>query len=188
MRKLIFIKILFLLSVFPALLFAQQKQEKITPVEFKTDPAKVPAIVKENFMKDFGRGNQPVAWATSKTKFEPYGWDQNINAGIEKNWLYICHAKTSNGDQLDAVFLPDGKLIRSREEVKNFDPPKVVLAAIEKSPYKDWKITKDAAIIRTYDENDKSNSHYDIVLQKGREKKHMYFDDKGNILENSKRF
>jgi hypothetical protein len=96
---------------------------------------------------------------------------------------YVLHTKTKTGSALDAVYTPDGKLVRSREEIKDFEPPKTVLASIEKSPYKDWTITKDVHLIKV-NESGKTMDHYDLKMEKGREKKSVYFDKDGNMLQN----
>ena len=99
---------------------------------------------------------------------------------------YTLHTQTTDKSSLDAVYTPDGKLVRSREEVKNFEPPKAILDNLGKSNYKDWKITKDVHVIKVY-EGKTSKDHYALSLQKGKQKKVVYFDKDGNMLMNRKK-
>ncbi len=184
MKKLNFFKVTFLLITFPVWVFAQNVQ--LPTVEISVSADKVPARVKDAFLKDFGPDHQPMVWATSQSKFDTYGWEQTVNVSNQEVYDYILHTKTTNGSTLDAVYTPDGKLIRSREEVKNFEPPQVILASLEKSQYKDWKIAKDVHLIKTY-ETGKSMEHYDLKLEKGNQKKSVYFDKSGKMLMNKKR-
>lgn len=183
MKKSMFFMIFILLAAVPACLLAQNIE--LPAVEIRVTIDKVPPAVKGAFVKDFGEGHQPMVWATTSSKFDTYGWEQSVDVQNQEIYYYALHTQTSNGGSLDAVYTPDGKLIRSREEVKNFEPPQVILASLEKSNYKDWKIAKDVHVIKVY-EGKTSKDQYALRLEKGKQKKVVYFDKSGNMLVNKK--
>lgn len=165
-------------------LMAQNIQ--LPTVEIKITPDLVPPRVKDAFMKDFGEEHQPMVWATTKSTFDTYGWQQSVDVNNQEIMFYTMHTKAKDGSNLDAVYTPDGKLVRSREEVKNFEPPKSVMDNLQKSEYKDWKIAKDVHVIKVY-EGKTSKDHYDLKMEKGKQKKSLYFDKDGNMLMNKKK-
>jgi hypothetical protein len=183
MKKLMLIKIFVLLVAFPFYLFAQEIQ--LETVEIKVTLDKVPPAVKAAVVRDFGEGHQPVVWANSHSKFDTWGWEQTVNVDKMDINYYTIHTHRADGSYLEAVYSPDGKLQRSRETVKNFEPPRVILASLQKSEYKDWKITKDIFVIKNF-ESGKSQEHYDFKLEKGNQTKTVYFDKNGNMLKNKR--
>lgn len=187
MKNSMMLKIFTLLAFIPTYLSAQEteKNVELNTIEIRVSVDKVPPVVKGAFVKDFGEGHQPMVWATTSSKFDTYGWEQSVDVQNQEIYYYALHTQTSNGGSLDAVYTPDGKLIRSREEVKNFEPPQVILASLEKSNYKDWKIAKDVHVIKVY-EGKTSKDQYALRLEKGKQKKVVYFDKSGNMLVNKK--
>lgn len=184
MKRLNFILVIGLLAVFPVFVNAQQ-QVQLPSVEIRVGADKVPPVVKDAFLKDFGPDHKPIVWATSQSKFNTWGWEHSTNVANQEVYDYIIHTKTSKGSELDAVYTPDGKLIRSREDVRNFVPPKAILASLQNSDYKNWKITKNVHVIKV-NEGGKSKEHYQIQLQKGKDKKSVYFDKDGNMFMNKR--
>lgn len=173
-----------LLAAYPAYLQAQDIQ--LPTVEIKVSQDLVPPVVKDAFLKDFGEGHQPMVWAKTSSTFNTYGWEQSMDTKNQEILFYSLHTKTTNGSALDAVYTPDGKLVRSREEVKDFEPPQVILTSLEKSNYKDWTIAKDVHLVKVY-EGKTSTDHYALKLEKGKQKKVVYFDKDGNMLMNKKK-
>ncbi len=183
MRKLMFLKIFILLAVFPGWLFAQIQEIQLEPVEIEVTLDKVPPAVKAAVVNDFGEEHQPVVWANSHSKFSTYGWEQDVNPDNMDINYYTIHTHKSNGSYLEAVYTPDGKLQRSREEIKNFVPPQAIMASLAKSDYKDWKINKNVLVIKAV-EGKATKEHYAFKLEKGKDKKTVYFDKDGNMLMN----
>jgi hypothetical protein len=183
MKKSILFMIL-ILGAFPAYLQAQNVE--LPAIEIKVSQDKVPPAVKAAVIRDFGEGHQPMVWAKANTKFDTYGWEQTVNVENTEIYYYSLHTQTTVGSELDAVYTPDGKLVRSREDVINFEPPQSILASLGKSAYKDWKITKDVHLIKV-NEVGKIKEHYDLLMQKGKEKKSVYFDKEGNMLINKRK-
>jgi hypothetical protein len=186
MKKLMLIKIVFLLVAFPSYLFAQEKEITLETVEIKVTLDKVPPAVKAAVVRDFGEEHQPVVWANSHSKFDTWGWEQNVNPDKMDINYYTIHTYKSNGSYLEAVYTPDGKLQRSREEIKNFVPPQAIMASIAKSDYKDWKIDKNVLEIKAV-EGKATKEHYAFKMEKGKQNKTVYFDKDGNMLMNKKK-
>jgi hypothetical protein len=183
MKKLNFLKIFILLAVFPAWVFAQVKEITLEPVEIKVTLDKVPPAVKAAVVRDFGEEHQPVVWANSHSQFSTVGWEQNVNPNNMDINYYTIHTYKPNGSYLEAVYTPEGKLTRSREEIKNFVPPQPILASLQKSDYKDWTISKNVLLIKAV-EGKATKEHYAFKLEKGKDKKTVYFDKDGNMLMN----
>jgi hypothetical protein len=183
MKKSILIKSLVFFTAFPAYVSAQEKEITLEPVEIRVTLDKVPPAVKAAVVRDFGEEHQPVVWANSHSKFDTWGWEQTVNADRMEINYYTIHTHQSNGSYLEAVYTPDGKLVRSREEIKNFIPSKAILTSLQYSDYRDWKINKDVHIIKAY-EGKTNKEHYAFKLEKGNQKKTVYFDKEGNLVEN----
>jgi hypothetical protein len=185
MKKLNFIKIFILLAVFPSWVFAQVKEITLEPIEIKVTVDKVPPAVKAAVVRDFGEEHQPVVWANSHSQFSTWGWEQNVNPDNMEINYYTIHTRKPNGSYLEAVYTPDGKLVRSREEVKNFVPPKSILTSLQESAYNDWTIDKDVLVIKAF-ENKANKEQYALKLVKGKDKKTVYFDKEGNMFMSKK--
>ena len=184
MKKSIWIKILILFTAFPGYLSAQDRIQ-LEPAEIRITVDKVPPVVKAAVIRDFGEDHKPVVWANSHSKFDLFGWEQNVNPDKQEINYYTVHTHKSNGSYLEAVYTPDGALQRSREEIKNFIPSRQMLATLQKSEFKDWSIDKNVHIIRAY-EGKITKEHYDFKMQKGKQKKNVYFDKDGNMVMNKK--
>jgi hypothetical protein len=168
-----------ILLLFSSAIWAQNAEDAIA-----IDEANVPDKVKAAVNRDFGK-DLKIDWASTKLNFEQYGWEQIRDVSTEDINYYTIHTKLAKGSEIDAVYTPDGKLIRSREKLEDFEPPKNILSALEKSPYKDWKIDKDVHVIK--DHKGKVQDHYVFLVQKGNERKNVYFDQSGKMLTNKKR-
>lgn len=180
MKKSTFFKILVLLAFFPACLQAQNIQ--LPTVEITVSQDRVPPAVKAAVIKDFGEGHQPMAWVTAGTNFDTYEWAQTVNVDKMDIYHYLLHTQTSAGSTLYAVYTPDGKLLQSLEQVRNFEPPRVILANLQKSNFKDWKIIEDVHVVKV-NEKGKAKEHYDFKVEKGNHTKTLYFDKAGNIVK-----
>jgi hypothetical protein len=179
MKKLMIFKIFILSASFPVCLQAQNIQ--LPTVEIKVSQDKVPVVVKAAVLRDFGAGHQPMVWVTPSTSFDTFGWEQTVNVSNMDIYYYSLYTQTTTGSVLYALYTPAGKLVRSKEEIRNFEPPQVILSGLEKSNYKDWKIIKDVHIVKV-DENGMHKELYDLKVEKGNHRKIVYFDKDGNIL------
>ncbi len=180
MKKSLFFKIYILLAFFPACLQAQYIQ--LPTVEITVSQDKVPPIVKEAVIKYFGEGHQPLVWVNASTVFDTYEWAQSVNVDKMEIFHYSLHTTTSAGSTLFAVFTPDGKLLQSVEQVRNFEPPRTILTSLGKSNYRDWKIVADVHVVKV-NQRGKAKEHYDFKVEKGNQTKTLYFDKNGNLVK-----
>lgn len=172
---------LLLLAVCPAYLYAQEVQ--LPTVEIKVHQDLVPQAVKEAALKDFGEGHKPIVWVTTQSLFSTYEWAQSTNIENMEVSDYGIHTKTNNGSSLDAIYTPDGKLINSREYLKNFRPSLNIMLALQKTEFKDWGLNKDFRV-RKISFNGSERERYALVLKKGNKKKTILLDANGRILAN----
>lgn len=180
MKKSMLFKIFILLAFVPACLQAQTIQ--LPTVEITVSQDKVPLAVKTAVIKDFGEGHQPMEWVTAGTIFDTDAWSRTVNVDKMEIYHYFLHTQTSTGSTLYATYTPDGKLLQSLEEVRNFEPPRVILANLEKSSFKDWKITEDVHVVKV-NEKGKAKEHYDFKVEKGNQMKTLYFDKAGKLVK-----
>jgi hypothetical protein len=183
MKKSMLLKSVLLLAIFPSYLFAQEV--KLPTVEIRVSQDLVPARVKDAFINDFGQGHSPFAWVTSNTLFDTYEWAQIADPNTMDIYSYGLHCKTTTGSTLDALYSVDGKLINSREYIRNFKPSLDVMLALQNSQYKDWSIKKDSHLKKFSSQFVSSGSQkerYALVMENGREKKTILIDEKGHIL------
>jgi hypothetical protein len=185
MKKSMLFMVFICLAAFPS--FSQEEKNITLPtIEIRVSPDLVPPVVKDAVVKDFGEGHKPIVWATTSSKFNTYGWEQSVDVATQDINYYAVHTQTTTGSALEAVYTPDGKLVRSKEEVKNFEPPQAILASIQKSNYKDWTIAKDVLMIKVY-QGGVPKEHYEFKMIKGKQKKSLYFDKDGNMMMNKRK-
>lgn len=183
MKKSIYFRSLLMLALFPSYLYAQEIQ--LPTIEIMGNRDKIPSKVKEAFMNDFGECHEPFVWATSQTHFVTNGLEQSADVdNIEVNY-YAFHTSTSTGSSLSALYSPDGKLIRSREYLKNFCPAQNIVIALQNSDYKDWYITRNFHIIKVSSKGTEKDQCA-LILKKGKEKKVIYFDPNGGMIISKK--
>jgi hypothetical protein len=183
MKKFMIFKIFILSAFLPVCLQAQNIQ--LPTVEIKVSQDKVPPVVKAAVLRDFGKGHQPMVWVTPGTSFDTFGWEQTVDVNNMDIYYYSLYTQTTEGSTLYALYTPSGKLVRSKEEVKNFEPPRDILSSLEKSNFKDWRIIKDVHIVKA-NENGMHKELYDLKLEKGNHRKVVYFDKDGNIVMNKR--
>lgn len=183
MKNSFMLKIFTLLAFVPTYLNAQETEQNVelNTVEIRVTKDKVPPTVKDAVMRDFGEGT-PLVWATTSSKFNTFGWEQLRNVNNQNIDAYSVHIKGKNGSALVAIYTPDGKLIRSKETLKGMATPPIILSSLAKSDYKDWKVSQENAIIKTY--SGTTNEHYAVRVEKGKQKKLLYFDKDGNMVSN----
>ena len=178
MKKSMLFGSLLLLAAIPASLYAQEVQLPTVRISLNRD--KVPIQVKEAVLKDFGDGHKPIAWVNNNSLFDTYAWEQSTLVDNLDVYTYAIHSKISDGSSLDAVYTPDGKLISSREYLKDFRPGQNIMLTLQNTEFKDWGITKDF-FLRKVSSNGSGKQRYALVMQRGKEKKTLFFDTNGMI-------
>jgi hypothetical protein len=178
MKKIQFLILAFLVLSIPIL--AQEEMAEEVPIESLTlKKGNIPPAVLKSAEQLF-QGNTQIAWGVFPYELKDYGWvvDKEYNEPIDH---YEIMFKTANGSEIYAVFESTGELIRSRMVNKNAPVPKAIMNTIEKSEYKDWKIIGDAMLIKNNQK--KVVEHYTVKLEKGKMKKTLHFNPKGEILK-----
>jgi hypothetical protein len=186
MKNSVMLKVFALLAFIPTYSIAQETEQNIelNTIEIRVSKDKVPSKVKDAVTRDFGEGT-PLVWATTSSKFNSFGWEQLKDVKNQNVDAYSVHIKGKNGSALVAIYATDGKLIRSKETIKGMATPPIILASLAKSDYKDWKVSEENTVIKTY--SGTNNEHYAIKMEKGKQKKMLYFDKNGNIVSNMRK-
>ena len=175
MKNLVIAGVL-LLSFFPAL--SQKKQIQQLPVaEVKANQGNLPDKVREAFIRNFGEGHQPFAWINDQSNVNTYRLE-NENQDFDR---YSMSARTNNGSTLDAYYTAEGKLINSRENLKNFRLERPILVTLQNSEYKDWSIRKTFHVIKASSKGIEKE-RYGLVMKKGKEKRTLLLDPNGVLL------
>jgi hypothetical protein len=181
MKKSVFLSVLFLVTIFP--LVAQEEESEETPVEYLTLKRGniPPAVIKA--AEELFKGDTQISYGVFPYQLKDYGWvkDENYNEPIDH---YEIHLHTSNGAEVYAVFESTGELIRYRQSLKNASLPVAINNAIAKTEYKDWKLIEDTELIKSSQK--KVTDHYSLKLVKGNNKKTLYFNADGTLLNNKR--
>jgi hypothetical protein len=177
------IALLCLLPAIPQAIDEEVDEEvPVKAVILKKD--QIPAEVQKSVGKDFTYG-EPIQWSNFPYLFQKYGWSiaNNGDETIQPD-RYDVMIKSKNGGTLNAVYSADGKLLRSREVLKNGPLPLAVEKSINQSEYKDWRIQADKELIQDFENN--GLKHYIVRVENGDEKKALYFDEQGNLMAKKK--
>lgn len=179
MKKSILFKSMMMLAFFPSYLFAQEIN--LPTVEVRVSQDLVPARVRNAVLNDFGINHKPIAWVDNNTIFNALDWSRSTDIYNLIVSFYSIHAKTNTGCTLDASYTEDGKLVRSREYLKNFRPSNDIMMAFQNSEFKDWNINKDFHLIK-FSSTGSPKKRLGLVIIKGKQKKTIYFDENNRIL------
>ena len=179
MKKSVISIMFFLVALFPA--FAQQEINEEVPIESLTlkKGNLPPAVIKA--ADEIFKEHAQVQWGVFPYELKDYGWvvNKDYNEPIDH---YEVHMKTNNGLDVYAIFESTGELIRYKTINKNASIPAAVAKAIAKTDYKDWKVTGGTEVIK--DNQKKVIEHYSVKLEKGNQKKTLYYTLKGEALTN----
>lgn len=177
MKKLTFFFAAFLVSLVP-LLAQEMVSEEVLIESLTLKKGNIPpSIIKA--AEQLFKGSTQVAWGVFPYELKGYGWAVNkeYNEPIDH---YEIHMLNKDGSDVFAVFESTGELISCKTIKKNSTPPKAILDAIAAGAYKDWKIVGDEMIIKNTQK--KTVEHFVVKLEKGTQKKTLYFTSKGESL------
>jgi hypothetical protein len=177
MKKLSSLFVFVLCCIAPV--FSQEENEGMLIEDIVVNQDEVPADILNSFHLDFSDG-VPVKWSLFPYLFEEYGWRVVPNEGLAKTSRYAVVLKAQNGSEFHAVYDAKGKLIRSREILKNCDVLPSIKKKLSQTEYKDWKVDSDKELIKDFEYYMKK--HYVIRVMKDEKKKVLYFDQNGRIL------
>ena len=137
-----------------------------------------PAIIKA-VNTDFALDN-PTTWSRFPYALQEYGWVYDVGTADLKLDQYEVTMKTNNGNELDAVYSPDGKLIESREVSFNVVIPPYIKEELGQSLYKDWQITGNKEIIKYYHDKNNVEQHFRLTVEKDNVKRSISFNYKAS--------
>jgi len=178
MKKLQFLVLAFLVFSIPVL--AQELVSEEVPIDYLTFKKGniPPAIIKA--AEELFQGSIQNGWGVFPYELKNYGWSVNKDYNEPIDHFEISMIG-KDGSDIFAVFESTGELISCRVINKNAPPPRVVMAAIEKGQYKDWKVAGDVVLIKHTQK--KTVEHYAVKVEKGNMKKTLYFTTNGEILK-----
>lgn len=141
----------------------------------------VPAAILKAVNTQFEKNN-PLTWSKFPWALKEYGWVYDIGAANIALDHFQVIMKTTTGNEMDAIYTPNGDLVETREMSTNVIIPPDIMAEFQKSQYKDWKIVGNREIIRFYHEyNNKSSveQHFRITVEKDKVKRSISFNYQG---------
>jgi hypothetical protein len=167
-----YLSFLFLASV------AVQAQTSATVLyESKVETIKVPAVIVEQTTKDF------PGFTVDETLLVPSKLYEQRWVQVQKNDMvgpldyYEVQLKGKNMHSV-AAYTPEGKLLNSREVLKNVVVPSAVSATLLKQ-YPGWTDRRDKEVIKN---GKKEVTHYIMHLKKGWKEERVVLDPQGNIV------
>jgi hypothetical protein len=182
MKKLIFSLSFLLVTFFPLIAQVTTESEQVPQETLILKKGNIPPAVAK-MAEDLFKEHSQVQWGVFPYELKNYGWVVN-NEYNEPINHYEIHMKTNNGVDVFAVFESTGELISYRTIDKNASIPESIVQAIAKTEYKDWKVAKGTEIITNKQKN--VVEHYAVKLEKGNQKKTLYYTIKGEVLTNKK--
>lgn len=149
-------------------------------VSAKISKDQVPAPVQKAVNTRFDKEN-PQTWSKFPYALKEYGWVYDVNSSSNELEGYTVKMKTTDGDDFQALYNADGRLIESKEMSVNVPVPHDILAELQNSSYKDWNIVGDKQVVKYYRDRNNSNveSHLRITVEKANVKKNISFNWNG---------
>jgi len=151
--------------------------DMVPPENFALKKDQIPPAIIKAVNTDFALSN-PTTWSKFPYALKEYGWVYDIGtSNLNLNQFQVT-MKTDNGNELDAIYSPDGKLIESREMSLNVKVPDYINEALSKSQYKDWTIVGDKEIIKYYHDKNNVEQHFRLTVEKENVKRSISFNYK----------
>jgi hypothetical protein len=180
MKKILSLLVFFGLFVAP--LVAQvdhdyNANDRIPVVRTSLSKDQVPAAVLASVNKKFDKLDK-LTWSKFPYALKEYGWVYDVGASDIALNHFEVQMKTTNGDELWAVYDANGNLIETNEVSKNIMLPADIQQKIANSQYKDWKIVGNKETVRYYhDQNDASvEQHLRVTVEKDNVKRSISFN------------
>jgi hypothetical protein len=166
---------------FASFIFTASCQTVLTPVKDGVrhpdplDKKDVPNIVIQNYYKDYPFSNIESWYAYPDDGTPWYVYSTNLAGGAPE---YFLVEFTYDNTAYKVVYSRAGKRMTMYKTYRS-DLPKPVLVALNKSDYKDWKMTDEKEEIWRDSYNKKV---YKLVMEKGNEKHTLYYRQDGKLL------
>lgn len=183
MKKITHILIMLSLLAYPVYSQVSDVEEEVPVDKLVLKDKDIPASLKNSVEANYNNGRL-FQYYSFPYLLKEYGWafkkNESDMSDNSKPELYEVHIKTDHGT-IDAIYTGDGKLVRSKEVLKDVELPDKVINALEKSEYKNCRIVQDKLKIT----NAKNNQlYYTIFVEKDGKRHAIYFDKDGNRLRN----
>ncbi len=177
MKKLMFLTALFALS------FQGFSQTEIISAKLKKD--KIPGEIIMAIERDFP-GESVTEYVGLPVKLVEEEWYVNINEDAENQIFDSYMVNISGKDQsFHAAYDKDGKLLFTREKLKNHALPQIVERAIAKE-FPGWVATEDKIVMTHFLQNNKKKVRYVVKLSKDGKHEQVVFDANGNLIKGGK--
>ena len=183
MKKLFFTCLISLALVIPSLAqvdhdYNANDREPIVKATILKE--QVPEAVRKAVSTQFDKNN-PLTWSKFPYALKEYGWVYDVGAADLKLDRYEVTMKTSEGNDLWAVYAANGDLIETREMSVNVPVPAYIREELANSKYKDWNIVGNKEIIRYYHDHNNSSveQHLRLTVEKDNVKRSISFNFQG---------
>jgi hypothetical protein len=180
MKKLFLTGVLLMAFVFPMLAQVDHDynpNDRIPITNATITKDQIPAAVLKAFNTQFDKNN-PLTWSKFPYALKEYGWVYDVGAADLQLNRFEVTMKTTNGNDLWAVYDPQGNLVETREMSTNIAVPKNVQEQLANSQYKDWTVVGNKEIIRYYHDHDNSSveQHFRVTVEKDKVKRSLSFN------------
>ncbi|HVD98879.1 MAG TPA: PepSY-like domain-containing protein [Cytophagaceae bacterium] len=149
------------------------------------DKKHVPYVVTNNYYRDYNAA-LPDTWYvypqySDSDSSDWYVYSPSLVSGMPE--YYIVHFDSS-GTPHKIIYSKAGQKMTTYKGMNpNSNLPKAVQASLKKSAYKDWKITDGREEITR---NSDKKKVYKITVEKGKEKRALYYQQDGKLLKDKK--
>jgi len=155
----------------------------VVPAEgSKLSVDQIPAVVLEAMKVDFSL-DDPLTWTKFPYALKEYGFVYDKDAANLKPDRYEVRMKTTNGDDLFAVYSKEGNLIATKEIYINSAMPASVKEKLANSVYKDWAVVGTKEVIRFYYDKNNVDQHYRVTVEKDNVRRTISFNYKKSADE-----
>lgn len=171
---------LLLIGLTPMVLQAQDTERtRITlpGVVGTYDQGKV--LIDENFQRNYGESHKPLIWAKNDFSLFP---DVKHDPDVI---MYTVRGIASNGSTLTVTYSHEGKLLNSREVLRNFTPTEPIINTLRNIEYKDWVLKRNVSIRKISSSGLMTERNY-LRLEKGKNKKILCLDENGRFINSVK--
>ena len=180
MKKFLFFALILFAFAYPSQAQERDLTEDVPLEQLTLKKGNIPpAVVKA--AEELFKGKTQLKYGVFPYELKKYGWEpaSDYNEPIDHYEVYL---RGADGNDVYAVFESNGDLIRYREIDKKVALPLPILKAIANSPYKGWKVNEGTEIVKSV--QNKVVDHYIVRLQNGRQRKVLYYTEKGEQLTN----
>lgn len=179
--------------------FALHTSAQVTPNETQDGPVPeesnlpgvvdrkhVPYTVTQNYYRDYPSTTQTDTWYvypqySNADTTDWYVYTPSLVAGAPE--YYVVHFDSSGSPQ-KVIYSKSGEKMTSLRGIRTKTGiPKAVMASLRKSDYKSWVVTDEQEEITR---NSDKKKVYKLTVEKGKEKRMLYYQEDGKLLKDKK--